>query len=93
LAKIRARLASMAPLKCLTFAHLLCPAIGMGLMKGVCAGLRQVKSLVGALDEERRGEGLELRVMAFCRLISRINKSRHRSPGSLRAGWVYGHES
>ena len=27
LAKMRARLASMAPLKCLTFAHLLCPAI------------------------------------------------------------------
>src|SRR5262245_51547490 len=28
LAKIRLRLASMAPLKCLTLAHLLCPAIG-----------------------------------------------------------------
>src|SRR5690349_4018349 len=27
LAKILARLASIAPLKCLTFAHLLCPAI------------------------------------------------------------------
>src|SRR5881296_1618205 len=27
LAKIRPRLASIAPLKCLTFAHLLCPAI------------------------------------------------------------------
>src|SRR6185369_11149137 len=27
LAKMRARLASMAPLKCMTFAHLLCPAI------------------------------------------------------------------